>query len=83
MGSRQFTWAYVESWDGALGPNRVGLLARGTPMPHPSHGGAVCIAWQHPLPCWSLLHPRRSPLSFLSVMCPRALRTLGFLGAPG
>lgn len=53
------------------------------PTPHPSHEAAVCIAWQHPLPCWSLLHPRRSPLSFLSVMCLRALRTLEFLGAPG
>lgn len=83
MGSGQVMWASVESWDGALGPNQFGLLARGTPTPHPSHGAAVCIAWQHPLPCWSLLHPRRSPLFFLSVMCLRVLRTLEFLGAPG
>lgn len=82
MGSGQVTWATVESWDGAPGPDRVGLLARGTPHAPPPPWGAVCIPWQPHSPLLVSSEPRTLPF-LLSAMCPRALRTLRSLGAPG
>ena len=45
MGSWRVTWASVESWEGAPGPDQVGLLARGTPHAPPQPWGC-CL---HPL----------------------------------
>lgn len=82
MSSGWVTWASAESWGGALGPNRVGLLSRGNPTPHPSRGDAVCTAWQPPTLLVSSA-PTTLP-SLLSVSdVPEGAENFGVSGSSG
>lgn len=83
MGSGQVMWASVESWDGALGPNQFGLLARGTPHAPPQPWGCCLHRLAAPPTLLVSSAPTTLPSLFSVSDVPEGAENFGVSGSSG